>query len=103
MATPTNRTISPGDGVQLPMSFDAARMQEDIRALNLRAFMEYDVLPLRISAHLVDRSLAPPRPAEDNADGSWTDRCRAHRSNAGTSCAEVRQSPDDPGSDKRCG
>jgi quercetin dioxygenase-like cupin family protein len=70
---PANPIVSPGDRIQLPLSFDAARMQEDIRALNLGVFLEYDVLPLRAPAHMVDPSVVPPPPADDYADGSWTE------------------------------
>lgn len=73
MATPANSGETPADRIQLPLSFDAARMQEEIRELDLRAFTEYDVLPLRSPAHLVDPSIAPPPPAADYADGSWTE------------------------------
>jgi hypothetical protein len=48
-------------------------MQEETLALNLRGFVEYDVLPLRSPAHMVDPSIAPPPPADDFADGSWTE------------------------------
>ena len=73
MTNPANSEYDPGDRLQLPLSFDAARMQEDTRALNLGSFVHYDVVPLRSPAHLVDPSAAPPPPAEDYADGSWTD------------------------------
>jgi hypothetical protein len=73
MTKPANLAVSPGDRIQLPLSFDAARMQEDIRALNLGVFLEYDVLPLRAPAHMVDPSVVPPPPADDYADGSWTE------------------------------
>jgi len=73
MTKPANHTVSHGDRLQLSLSFDAAKMQEDIRALNLGAFVEYNVLPLRAPAHLVDPSVAPPPSADDYADGSWTD------------------------------
>ncbi len=63
---------SASDRIKLPLSFDAARMQEEIHALNLRDFVAYNVFPLRSPAHLVDPSLAPPPPADDYADGSWT-------------------------------
>lgn len=41
--------------------------------MNLRDFIYYDVLPLRAPAHMVDPSIAPPPPANDYADGSWTE------------------------------
>lgn len=61
------------DRVQLPFSFDYAKMQEEIQALALHEFVYYDVLPLRAPAHIVDPSLPFPPPADDFADGSWTE------------------------------
>jgi hypothetical protein len=72
MTTSENNDYSSADRIQLSLSFDTARMQEEIAALNLDDFVEYNVLPLRSPAHLVDPSIAPPPPAEDYADGSWT-------------------------------
>ena len=61
------------DRIQLPLEFDAAAMLEEIRAMHLGDFIYYDVLPLRAPAHLVDPSITPPPPADDYADGSWTE------------------------------
>ena len=72
MTKSANRTVSRGDRIQLPLSFDVAKMVEDIRALNLGEFLEYDVFPLRCPAYMVDSSVPPPPPAKDYADGSWT-------------------------------
>ena len=63
----------PGDRVRLPISFDADRMLEETRALNLDDYIYYNVLPLRAPAHLVDPTVARPPPAADYADGSWTE------------------------------
>ena len=41
--------------------------------LTLDQFEYYKVIPLRSPAHIVDPSLPFPPPAEDYADGSWTD------------------------------
>ena len=46
---------------------------EEIKVLNLQGFVEYNVLPLRSPAHMVDPAIAPPPPADDYADGSWTE------------------------------
>jgi quercetin dioxygenase-like cupin family protein len=73
MTLPENSADSPGDRIQLPLAFDAARMQKDIQALDLDDFIEYNVLPLRSPAHMVEPSIAPPPPADDYADGSWTE------------------------------
>lgn len=67
-----NSAVSLGDRIQLPLSFDVAKMQADVQALNLGNFIYYSVLPLRSPAHMVDPALPPPPPAEDYADGSWT-------------------------------
>lgn len=64
-------TIS--DRVQLPMSFDVDKMKEDIKSLKFHNFIYYDAVPLRAPAHLVDTSIPFPPPADDYADGSWTD------------------------------
>jgi len=61
------------DRIRLPLNFDAAAMLEEIEAMRLEDFIYYDVLPLRAPAHMVDPSLAPPPPADDYADGSWTE------------------------------
>lgn len=61
------------DRVKLPMTFDVAKLQEEVRELQLYSYIYYDVLPLRSPAHMVDPSLPMPPPADDYADGSWTD------------------------------
>ena len=73
MILPGNSELYSRDRIRLPLSFDPVRMLEDIRALNLQEFVEYNVLPLRSPAHLVDTSIAPPPPVSDYADGSWTE------------------------------
>ncbi|MEM7575044.1 MAG: aspartyl/asparaginyl beta-hydroxylase domain-containing protein [Bacteroidota bacterium] len=66
-------TVSYPDRVRLPLNFDVTRMREEVEALGLNHFIHYNVLPLRSPAHIVDSSLPPPPPADDYADGSWTD------------------------------
>lgn len=61
------------DRIKLPVSFDAFKMLQEVKAMNLAPFEYYNVLPLRSPAHLVDTSLPFPPPADDYADGSWTD------------------------------
>ena len=73
MTSPGKEGQSAEDRVRLSMTFDAAAMQEEVDALNLRDFEQYDVRPLRAPAHLVDPSIPPPPPAKDYADGSWTE------------------------------
>ena len=72
------KTIAPvdesnPDRVQLPIFFDAQRILEEVEALNLPNFIEYNVVPLRSPAYLVDPSIPQPPPAADYADGSWTE------------------------------
>lgn len=69
-ATPPN-TIR--DRIKLPFTFDVPKMQAEVTTLGLDQYIYYDVLPLRSPAHVVDTSLPHPPPAEDYADGSWTD------------------------------
>ncbi len=61
------------DRIQLPFRFDVAKMQAEIQALNFNTFLYYNVLPLRAPAHVVNPSIPIPPPAEDFADGSWTE------------------------------
>ncbi|MFK7907845.1 MAG: aspartyl/asparaginyl beta-hydroxylase domain-containing protein [Chitinophagales bacterium] len=61
------------DRVQLPFQFDIAKMQAEMEALDFNTFLYYNVLPLRAPAHIVDPSIPMPPPAEDFADGSWTE------------------------------
>ncbi|MDX8553532.1 aspartyl/asparaginyl beta-hydroxylase domain-containing protein [Tenacibaculum sp. 1B UA] len=74
METVTTRTSNAfSDRIKLPLNFNTAKMLEEAKALQLDNFEYYDVIPLRSPAHLVDTSLPFPPPAEDYADGSWTD------------------------------
>ncbi|WP_144053259.1 aspartyl/asparaginyl beta-hydroxylase domain-containing protein [Xenococcus sp. PCC 7305] len=68
-----SHNINFDDRKKLTLSFDIAKMQEEIKALALGDFVYYNVLPLRSPAHLVDPSLPLPPPADDYADGSWTE------------------------------
>ena len=68
-----NATTTSRDRIRLPLQFDAERLRRDVAALDLPAFVYYDSVPLRAPAHLVDASVPFPPPAEDYADGSWTD------------------------------
>lgn len=61
------------DRIQLPFTFDVAKMTEEYNALQLQNFEYYNVMPLRAPAYQVDTSLPPPPPAADYADGTWTD------------------------------
>jgi hypothetical protein len=73
MSETTSPTTSISDRVQLPISFDIDKMKKDIESLKFHNFVYYDAVPLRAPAHLVDPSLPLPPPADDYADGSWTD------------------------------
>ena len=61
------------DRIKLAPSFDAAEMAKEIRNLDLSNFTYYDVVPLKAPSHELDRSLPIPPPADDYADGSWTE------------------------------
>ena len=73
MTKAPDSVVSWEDRIRLPLTFDAARMQAEIDTMDLGNFIYYDVMPLRAPAHLVDPSVARPPPADDYADGSWTD------------------------------
>lgn len=66
-------TVQSKDRIKLPFSFDAEKMLSEFRAFIPEHFEYYDVIPLRAPAHQVDTSLPFPPPADDYADGSWTD------------------------------
>lgn len=70
-ASPTVDTVS--DRVQLPFFFDAEKMAREIEALQLNDYVYYKTLPLRAPAHIIDPSIPFPPPADDYADGSWTE------------------------------
>tara|TARA_R110000787_G_scaffold192886_12_gene304434 strand:+ start:468 stop:1076 length:609 start_codon:yes stop_codon:yes gene_type:complete len=61
------------DSIKLPFTFDVDKMREEIAALDLNNFIYYNVMPLRSPAHIVDTSRQIPPPADDYADGSWTE------------------------------
>lgn len=61
------------DRIKLPFTFDVDKMLEETEALKLRHFEYYEAIQLRAPAHLIDPSLPIPPPADDYADGSWTD------------------------------
>ncbi len=61
------------DRVILPFRFDAEKMQAEVDQLCSGEFQYYDVIQLRGPAHLIDPSRPFPPPADDYADGSWTD------------------------------
>ena len=73
MTSSNNFNLASSDRIRLPTCFDAARMQAEVQSLNLGDFIYYEVIPLRAPAHLVDPALPHPPPADDYADGSWTD------------------------------
>jgi len=66
-------TTQSKDRIKLPLSFDSEKMLTEFRAFTPEHFEYYDVIPLRAPAHQVDTSLPFPPPADDYADGSWTD------------------------------
>lgn len=66
-------TTTSNDRIQLPFDFDVTRMASEIEMLRPHNFIYYDVLPLRSPAHEVDPSIPFPPPADDYADGKWTE------------------------------
>lgn len=62
-----------GDRIQLPFTYDVDQMVAECKALELNQFEYFNVIPLCSPAHLVDSSLPFPPPADDFADGTWTD------------------------------
>jgi len=72
-STPNDLIDKAGDRIQLPLQFDASEMLEDLKIFKDANFVYYDVVPLRAPAHLVDSTLPFPPPAENYADGTWTD------------------------------
>ena len=73
MLKDTKTTTKMKDRIQLPLKFDVQKLQEETKTLATEQFEYYNVIQLRAPAHLVDTSLPFPPPAEDYADGSWTD------------------------------
>lgn len=61
------------DRIQLPLYFDVKKMIDEYNKMSKNEFEYYSVIPLRSPAHFVDSSLPFPPPADDYADGSWTD------------------------------
>ncbi|WP_343329695.1 aspartyl/asparaginyl beta-hydroxylase domain-containing protein [Polaribacter staleyi] len=61
------------DRIQLPFYFDVDKMLSEAKALAKDQFEYYNVIQLRGPAHLIDTTLPFPPPADDYADGSWTD------------------------------
>ena len=61
------------DRIKLPMAFNVKKMEEEVKKLDINSFIYYNVITLRGPAHIIDPSLPPPPPADDYADGSWTD------------------------------
>jgi hypothetical protein len=66
-------TATRNDRIQLPFDFDVAKMQAEIEVLRPHNFLYYDVMPLRAPAHEVDSTVPFPPPADDYADGTWTE------------------------------
>lgn len=77
------------DRVKLPLTFDVERLQAEVKNLKLNHFIYYNVLPIRSPAHLVDTSLPFPPPADDYADGSWTEWMDTPELNTSPYLAEV--------------
>ncbi len=61
------------DRIQLPFYFDVDKMRKELEVLKTQDFEYYNVIPLCAPAHEVDPTLPFPPPADDYADGSWTE------------------------------
>ena len=77
------------DRVQLPLSFDADRMQAEVGALNSGGFTEYNVIPLRSPAHLGRCINAGPASGE-GLRGWFVDRLAGHPFTSGLSASIER-------------
>lgn len=73
MTQSTTSTDNVSDRVKLPLNFDVDKLLEEVKKIEMGDYIYYNVIPLRAPAHLVDTTLPPPPPAEDYADGSWTE------------------------------
>ncbi|MGS2726068.1 aspartyl/asparaginyl beta-hydroxylase domain-containing protein [Psychroserpens sp. BH13MA-6] len=70
------------DRAKLPFHFESDKMYAEYVALQPKNFEYYNVIMLRAPAHTVDNSLPEPPPADDYADGSWTDWMNSEALNA---------------------
>ncbi len=73
METKPESAVQTPDRIKLPFVFDVEKMKEEYEKMDFGDFVYYSVVPLRAPAHLVDTSLPAPPPADDYADGSWTE------------------------------
>ena len=60
------------DRIQLPFIYNSDKLLKEAKSLAAEQFVYYKVIQLKAPAHFVDTSLPFPPPAEDYADGSWT-------------------------------
>jgi len=61
------------DRIKLPFTFDVEKMRAEVTSLQLQEYIYYNVIMLRAPAFEVDESIPQPPPADDYADGTWTD------------------------------
>lgn len=61
------------DRIILPFKFDTDKMLAEVKLITEHQFEYYNCIQLRGPTHLIDPSLPLPPPADDYADGSWTD------------------------------
>ena len=73
MTQTINQVDTTADRIKLPISFDVDKMMKEVKAFHFNEFLYYNVMPLRSPAHFVDPALPAPPPADDYADGSWTE------------------------------
>ena len=73
MSSNIDAAVQSPDRIKLPFQFDTEKMIAEYNQMNLNGFIYYSVVQLRAPAHMVDTSLPIPPPADDYADGSWTE------------------------------
>lgn len=69
----SSTSTTSSDRVKLPFQFDVSKMTSEVESLRPDNFIYYSVLMLRAPAHEVDSSIPFPPPADDYADGTWTE------------------------------
>lgn len=77
------------DRIKLPFNFDVTKVMEEIKSKDLQDFIYYNVMTLRGPAHMIDPSLPVPPPAEDYADGTWTNWLNSNTLNDLTTLKEI--------------
>lgn len=61
------------DRLKLGFTYQVDKLIEELNQIETNPFLYYSVITLRGPAHIIDPKLPTPPPAEDYADGSWTE------------------------------